>query len=120
MQLQRAVGIETLMLLMFGKFLSMNLKMPKTPKLPNPPKTPFQSNSVWLFRNIHTNQVLFSPHRVIKVPLCLNIVFTIGEIGALTISLSETTIISSVHTKRLLDSLSPCPISDPSNCESCI
>lgn len=35
--------------------------------MPNTSKTPFQSNSVWLFRNIHTNQVIFSPHRVIKV-----------------------------------------------------
>jgi hypothetical protein len=33
----------------------------------NPPKTPFQSNSVWLFQNIHTKQVIFSPHRVIDV-----------------------------------------------------
>ena len=30
-------------------------------------KLPFQSNSVWLFRNIHTNQVIFSLQRVLDV-----------------------------------------------------
>ena len=70
MAFDRPVVIVTSGYLIFPKFSTLDFsKMPKVIKLPNPPKVPFQSNSVWLFRHIHTNQVIFSPHRVIKVPL---------------------------------------------------